>query len=141
MDDNDNWVAAPHLQHLARTAQANGLDVEQWLLRLGRKTPPIGAEAIVRRGMPTLVPSVDVATQLGEGGVLGDYVPEYLVLYELCTDTDAVGAGRAGDPMACLHRPEGWGTEQQAADALRTEAASWEARWPAGGDRPILLIH
>jgi hypothetical protein len=45
VDDNDNWVAAPHLQHLARTAQANGLDVEQWLLRLGRKNPPIGAEA------------------------------------------------------------------------------------------------
>jgi len=45
VDDNDNWVAAPHLQHLARTARANGLDVEQWLLRLGRKNPPIGAEA------------------------------------------------------------------------------------------------
>ncbi len=44
MDDNDNWVAAPHLQHLARTAQANGLDVDQWLLQLGNNNPAIGAE-------------------------------------------------------------------------------------------------
>ena len=77
-----------------------------------------------------------------EGGVRGDYVPEYLVLYELCTDADAVGAGRAGDPMACLHRPEGWGTEKQAADALRAEAASWEAGWRAGGwlDEPVAPV-
>ena len=72
----------------------------------------------------------------------GVYVPEYLVLYELCTDADAVGAGRAGDPMACLHRPEGWGTEKQAADALRAEAASWEAGWRAGGwlDEPVAPV-